>query len=65
MKKLISSFTVAGLLAMSSQLMAHIGHDHSAVYAAGEFHPAAGMEQGILLAAIAGVVYLSLKLFRK
>ena len=62
MKKLIS---LLSLSALSSTVMAHGFHDHSAIYAAGELHPAVGMEHGILLAAIAGAVYLSLKLFRK
>ena len=62
MNKLIS---LLSLSALSSVVLAHGTHDHSAIYAAGEFHPAAGMEHGLLLAAIAGAVYLSLKLFRK
>jgi hydrogenase/urease accessory protein HupE len=65
MKKLISLLTVTGLSAMPSMLMAHGTHDHSAIFAAGEAHPAAGMEHAILLAVITAVVYLSLKFFRK
>ena len=62
MKKFISALS---LTAVSSNLLAHGIHDHAAVYAGGELHPASGMEHAILLAAITGLVYLSLKLLRK
>ena len=65
MKKLISSFTALGLTAFSSGLLAHGIHDHAAMYAGGELHPASGLEHAVLLAAITGLVYLSLKLLRK
>jgi len=65
MKKLVSSFTALALTAISSNLLAHGIHDHAAVYANGELHPASGMEHAVLLAAITGLVYLSVKLLRK
>ncbi len=62
MKKLIS---LLSLSAFSSMVSAHGFHDHTAIFAAGEAHPSAGMEHVALLAVIIGAVYLSLKLLRK
>jgi len=62
MKKLISFISLSTL---SSLAIAHGFHDHSAIYAAGEVHPSSGFEHAVLLVAIAGAVYFSLKLFRK
>lgn len=65
MKKIISSFTAVGLTATASNLLAHGLHDHAAVFAGGALHPASGMEHAVLLGAITGLVYLSLKLLGK
>ena len=65
MKKIIASFSVLGLTVISSNLLAQGIHDHAAVYAVGGLHPASGVEHAVLLAAITGLVYLSLKMLRK
>jgi hydrogenase/urease accessory protein HupE len=62
MKKLIS---FVSLSALSSLAVAHGFHDHTAIFAAGEAHPSAGVEHALLLTAIIGAVYLSLKLLKK
>ena len=61
MKNMIS---LLSLSALASSVMAHGTHDHSMILATGAFHPM-GVEHGMLLAAIAGAVYLSVKFLRK
>lgn len=64
MKKLFNGIALLGSV-IAAPAMAHLGHDHSAIYAAGESHPVSGGEPLVMVALTMLALYLVLKAVRK
>jgi hypothetical protein len=64
MKKLFNGITLLASM-MAAPVMAHLGHDHAAIYAAGESHPVSGSEPLVMVALTMLALYLVLKAVRK
>ena len=65
MNNILTYITLVILSVFSGAAVAHVGHDHSMIYAAGQAHPVLGLGEMLLLSLTVSAVYLILRLIRK